>query len=183
MKHMILALAAVTAIAGSLAATDASAQNRNNQNRYDQRQNWDRQEDRWDRREDRWDRREDRWDRREDRRDRRDDNRRWNNNNNGRWNDNRWDNRRYNGYYLGNQWYYGPPQTAYYNRYDYRPGYQSWRRGQRLPSYYNSYVVYDYPRYRLRTPPRGYHWVQSGNDFLLAAIATGLILEVFSNGY
>ena len=95
----------------------------------------------------------------------------------------RWDNHRHNGYYYRNRWYYGPPPSAYYNDPYYRPGYAAWRRGAYLPSYYrsNSYRVYDYGRYRLRPPPRGYYWYRSGDDFLLAAIATGLIFEVISH--
>lgn len=180
MKRFLLAAAAVAAVAGPLAiSTEAAAQGRND--RYDYRDN--RRDDRGDdRREYRDDRRDDRRDyrneRRDDRRDfrdnRRDDRRQYSQS---------WDNRRNNGYYLGNRWYYGPPPVAYYDRYDYRPGYQSWRRGQYLPPAYRGYVVNDYPRYRLRNPPRGYHWVQSGNDYILAAIATGLILEVISNGF
>lgn len=67
------------------------------------------------------------------------------------------------------------------DRRDYRD-YRRWSRGQYLPPAYRGYVVRDYGRYRLRPPPRGYHWVRAGDDYILAAIATGLILEVFS-GY
>jgi Ni/Co efflux regulator RcnB len=53
-------------------------------------------------------------------------------------------------------------------------------RGQRLPSYYrgSQYVVDDWRGHGLRTPPRGYHWVQTGGDYVLVAIATGVILEL-----
>ncbi|MGE3866879.1 MAG: RcnB family protein, partial [Hyphomonadaceae bacterium] len=60
-----------------------------------------------------------------------------------------------------------------------------WRAGYRVPAYYAGprYVVYDYGRYRLRPPPRGYHWVRDDRgDFLLAAIATGIIADVIING-
>ncbi len=33
-------------------------------------------------------------------------------------------------------------------------------------------------QHNLRAPPRGYHWVQSGNDFLLVAITTGIIADI-----
>jgi Ni/Co efflux regulator RcnB len=51
-----------------------------------------------------------------------------------------------------------------------------------MPSYYrsNRYVVNDYNRYGLRAPPRGYHYVRSGNDVVLAAIAGGLITAVIA---
>jgi Ni/Co efflux regulator RcnB len=38
--------------------------------------------------------------------------------------------------------------------------------------------VRDYGYYRLRPPPRGYHWVRADNDYLLVAIATGVILDI-----
>lgn len=171
MKRLILALTAAAAVAGpmAMAASDAMAQD---YGRYDRR------DDRWDRRDDRWDRRHDRWERRDDRRhdrwDRRD--RRWDSRT-------RWDRGYHNGYYYNNRWHYGPPPAAYYGRPSYRPGYYAWRRGAYLPPYYRSrgYVVYDYHRYHLRPPPRGYYWYRDGDDFLLAAVATGLILDVIIN--
>lgn len=63
-------------------------------------------------------------------------------------------------------------------------GYQtrSWSYGQTMPSYYRGqgYVVNDYNRYGLRAPPRGYQYVRSGNDVVLAAIAGGLITAVIA---
>ncbi|MGJ9417813.1 RcnB family protein [Massilia sp. CMS3.1] len=54
-------------------------------------------------------------------------------------------------------------------------------RGQRLPSNYNNrhYVVDNWRSHRLSAPPRGHHWVQVGNDYVLAAVATGLIASIF----
>ena len=40
------------------------------------------------------------------------------------------------------------------------------------------YVVDDWRGHDLHAPPRGYHWVQTGADFVLIAIATGLIAEL-----
>ncbi len=53
-------------------------------------------------------------------------------------------------------------------------------RGQRLPATYHhkQYVVDNWRAHRLSAPPRGYHWVQVGNDYVLAAIATGIIASV-----
>jgi Ni/Co efflux regulator RcnB len=53
-------------------------------------------------------------------------------------------------------------------------------RGGRLPARYRSgpYIVRDWRGHRLSAPPRGYYWVQAGNDFVLAAIATGIIAQV-----
>jgi Ni/Co efflux regulator RcnB len=53
-------------------------------------------------------------------------------------------------------------------------------RGQRLPAEYRHrhYVVNDWRGHQLSAPPRGHHWVQSGGDYLLVAIATGVILQL-----
>jgi Ni/Co efflux regulator RcnB len=61
----------------------------------------------------------------------------------------------------------------------YAYGYR-WRRGERLPYEYRSrsYVVDDWRGHRLRPPPPGHYWVQYGDEYLLVAIATGLITEV-----
>ncbi|MBD8533326.1 MULTISPECIES: RcnB family protein [unclassified Massilia] len=54
------------------------------------------------------------------------------------------------------------------------------RRGQRLSQEYrgNRYVVSDWRNRHLSAPPRGHHWVRAGNDYVLAAIATGVIAQV-----
>ena len=54
------------------------------------------------------------------------------------------------------------------------------RRGQRLPPEYHNrnYVVDDWRGHHLSAPPRGYHWVQTGNDYVLVAIASGLIAQI-----
>jgi Ni/Co efflux regulator RcnB len=56
-------------------------------------------------------------------------------------------------------------------------------RGDRLPSEYRhrSYVVNDWRAHHLSAPPRGYHWVQTGGDFVLVAVATGIILQLLLN--
>jgi len=59
----------------------------------------------------------------------------------------------------------------------------AFRRGGRLPPEYRSrqYVVNDWRGHHLSAPPRGYQWVQTGGDYVLAAIATGVILNVLIN--
>lgn len=54
------------------------------------------------------------------------------------------------------------------------------RRGQRLNQEYrdNRYVVNDWKNRHLSAPPRGQHWVRAGNDYVLAAIATGVITQI-----
>lgn len=162
-KFTIAALAALIA-AGSLAsATGADAQSRydrddrqeQRQDRRDERRDEHRQSDRPDNREDRRDWRQDR---REDRQDYRQQVRAYD----------RWQRaeRRYNA-----------------GRYQAPRGYQyrQWSYGQRLPAYYTrGYVINDYNRYGLRAPPRGYHYVRSGNDVVLAAVAGGLITAVIA---
>lgn len=72
-------------------------------------------------------------------------------------------------------------------RYNSRNGYQMqhhrWIKGQRFEGRYaRNYRVINNPRaYRLRDAPRGYRWVQSGDDVVLIAIASGIIGAVFAN--
>ena len=58
-----------------------------------------------------------------------------------------------------------------------------WRRGGYVPYQYrsNQYVVSDWRGHRLHAPPRGYHWVQVGSDYVLVAIATGIIAQLLIN--
>lgn len=65
---------------------------------------------------------------------------------------------------------------------DYRPGGPRWSRGDRLPPQYRQerYRVTEWRRLGLRQPPRGYHWYRYGdNNYFLAAITTGIIMETF----
>jgi Ni/Co efflux regulator RcnB len=159
MKRLLMtALAAATFAAPLALPTDAAAQHRGRG--HDRDRDWDRDRDRD--RDYRDDRRHHRRGYREGRRDQR-----------------RWDRSRYNGYSYRGQWYYGPPPSHYdYEYVDY--GYRAWRRGDRLPRYYrDSYRHVDYRDYRLRPPPRGYHYVRDDRgDYLLVGIATGVILGV-----
>jgi Ni/Co efflux regulator RcnB len=96
----------------------------------------------------------------------------------------RWDNSHNNGYYVGNTWHYGAPPAHIQRRHDYRPGWQNWRRGQRLPAYYRSHyaVVSDYRAHHLPPPRRGYHYVRDDTgNILLVAVATGLIASIIAN--
>jgi Ni/Co efflux regulator RcnB len=161
MKRITIAAATALMLAGPLATT-ASAQNYVRGNRGDQNDNRDRNDHRGDRN----DNQRGRGDNASDR-----------NGRNHRDN-NRWDNQRNNGYSYNGRWYYGPPQAAHARAY--QPGYRAWRRGDRLPSYYqNSYRQVDYRREHLRAPPRGYRYVQDDRgEYLLVGIATGVILSI-----
>jgi Ni/Co efflux regulator RcnB len=93
-----------------------------------------------------------------------------------------WDQRRYNGYWVGGRWYYGAPAGPAFQTPGYRPGFTPWRRGSFLPPNYQNYVVGEYERFHLRRPPYGYHWVQVGGEFLLVSASTGLIFDIVT-GY
>ncbi len=74
------------------------------------------------------------------------------------------------------------------NQVDTHRGYgpdHNFRIGQRLPAQYHqrNYVVDDWRGHHLRQPPRGYHWVQSGTDYLLVAVATGLIASAIIDSH
>jgi Ni/Co efflux regulator RcnB len=52
-----------------------------------------------------------------------------------------------------------------------------WAKGQRFDRRQaaNYRVINNYRGYRLNAPPRGYQWVQSGNDAVLIALTSGII--------
>lgn len=58
------------------------------------------------------------------------------------------------------------------------PGYR-WRQGER---FYGPppVVIRNYGYYNLAPPPPGYYWVQSGSQFLMIAIASGLIASILT---
>ncbi len=58
-----------------------------------------------------------------------------------------------------------------------------WHRGDRIPDAYrdNRYEVRDWRGHHLHEPPAGYHWVQVNGDYVLAAVATGVIADVLLN--
>jgi Ni/Co efflux regulator RcnB len=72
-------------------------------------------------------------------------------------------------------------------RNDYRSDYRNngnryanqhrWAKGQRFDRRQasNYRVINNYRGYRLNAPPRGYQWVQSGNDAVMIAITSGII--------
>jgi len=83
---------------------------------------------------------------------------------------------------------HAPPRVVYRDRYHYvqrpvvvRRGPPRWARGVRYyePGYGRTYVVNDYYDYGLRRPPSGYYWRRSdAGDYLLVAIATGVITDL-----
>lgn len=68
------------------------------------------------------------------------------------------------------------------------PQHRNWRRGERFDyrQARNYRVVNDWRSYRgrhLYAPPRGYHWVRSGNDAVLVAVAGGVIGAVLAGAF
>lgn len=59
-----------------------------------------------------------------------------------------------------------------------------WVQGYRVPQQYRGpqYVVQDWRGHHLSAPPRGYHWVQYGGDYMLVAIASGVITQLILGG-
>ena len=53
-------------------------------------------------------------------------------------------------------------------------------RGERLPVYYRErgYWVNDWRGHRLSAPPAGYHWVQTGGDYVLVANSSNVIFQI-----
>lgn len=76
-----------------------------------------------------------------------------------------------------------PPRVVYRPAYGPGPGY-GWKVGHRYRDYYRGpiYVVNDYPRYHLRRPPYGHHWIRDDRgNMLLVAVATGIIADYIIN--
>ena len=59
----------------------------------------------------------------------------------------------------------------------------NWHKGDRIPDSYRDrrYEVTDWRAHHLSAPPAGYHWVNVNGDFVLAAIATGVIADMLLN--
>jgi Ni/Co efflux regulator RcnB len=57
-----------------------------------------------------------------------------------------------------------------------------WNKGERFDyrQARNYRVVSNYRQYHLRPAPRGYRWVQSGNDAVLIGITSGIIASVLA---
>jgi Ni/Co efflux regulator RcnB len=100
------------------------------------------------------------------------------------WRGERRDDRHFDGRFEGRDYArerfhggYYPAPRGYYGH--------DWRRGERLPGAYyeRPYVVRDYRDYRLYAPPRGCQWIRVNNDVVLAAIATGVVLDVLHDLY
>lgn len=172
--------------AAMLAASpaDAGRHDRGDDQRYGQRDWNDRDDRHWDRDDRRWDRHERRDERRWERQARRDE-RRWDRHEDRRdWRRDHRDHRDHRGRVVYREVYraptygfrHGPPPRHY--------GPPRWARGYRIHDYgwAPTYVIVDYHRHGLRHPPRGHHWRRDDRgDWLLVAIATGIVVDVILN--
>ncbi len=96
------------------------------------------------------------------------------------WQDDRRDARRDRVRVVYHEFYRQPPR---YHEAPRRYGPPRWARGHRIHEYHwaPTYVIVDYHRYGLRHPPRDHHWRRDDRgDWLLVAIATGIIVDVVS---
>jgi Ni/Co efflux regulator RcnB len=59
-----------------------------------------------------------------------------------------------------------------------------WNNGERMGyNDWNGAQPVDYRQHNLRAPPRGYEWRESNGQYILAAVATGLIASaILANG-
>ncbi|MDE2583587.1 MAG: RcnB family protein [Rhodospirillales bacterium] len=71
----------------------------------------------------------------------------------------------------GSRQYGSPPREAMRHHGD-------WHRGDRFEGH--RYEL-DWRRHHLRPPPRGYVWVNAGGQYLMIAIASGVIADVLLN--
>ena len=62
---------------------------------------------------------------------------------------------------------------------DDRPASHHWKRGQRMGyKDWHSARPIDYRAHHLRHPPKGYEWRERNGQYVLGAIATGLIASI-----
>ena len=73
---------------------------------------------------------------------------------------------------------------AHGDAYSYGARGPQWRRGGRIPDEYRNrqYVVRVWRDHHLLAPPRGYQWGQVGGDYVLVAVASGVIAQLILNG-
>lgn len=58
------------------------------------------------------------------------------------------------------------------------------QKGERLPEEYRHrhYTVENWREHRLSAPPRGYHWVQVGGEYVLVSNSSNIILQISIGG-
>ncbi|MDR6673700.1 RcnB family protein [Xanthomonas sp. 1678] len=60
-------------------------------------------------------------------------------------------------------------------------GWRNHKRGERLALGHRGDRVSDYRKHGLRAPPRGHEWRRVDNQYVLIAVATGIITSVIAN--
>ena len=59
-----------------------------------------------------------------------------------------------------------------------------WRRGERMGySDWSGAQPLDYRHHHLRRPPQGYEWREANGQYVLAAVATGVIASIILNDH
>lgn len=86
------------------------------------------------------------------------------------------------------QWNHNQPRymqghQAY--RHDLPRPHQDWRPGQVVPHQYRgeSYYVNDWRSRDLPPPPHGHRWMNVNGDYVLVAVATGIIASILLGGH
>ncbi len=65
------------------------------------------------------------------------------------------------------------------NNNNHGPSHPNWRKGGHIErNDWNRGSKVDYRSHRLQAPPRGYEWRQVDNNYVLAAVATGVIASI-----
>ncbi len=65
---------------------------------------------------------------------------------------------------------------------DYGAGGHQWHNGDHIgPNDWNGGAQVDWRSHHLRHPPRGYEWRQVNGQYVLAAVATGVIASIILN--
>jgi Ni/Co efflux regulator RcnB len=74
---------------------------------------------------------------------------------------------------------HGPPPHAQNDGRGAGPDHNFYKGGH-LPAQYRTkgYWVEDWRGHRLSAPPAGYHWVQTGGDYVLVQNTTGVIFQI-----
>ncbi|KAF1046824.1 RcnB family protein [Xylophilus sp.] len=59
---------------------------------------------------------------------------------------------------------------------------RDFHKGERLPTEYRNrqHYVDDWRAHGLKAPPKGHRWVQVGSDYVLVAVATGVIASILN---
>ncbi|OTG65197.1 RcnB family protein [Acinetobacter silvestris] len=97
------------------------------------------------------------------------------------------DHRNEHDHHDGQQWDHQPRymQNHQAYRHDLPRPHHEWRRGQTIPSQYrrSDYYIDDWQRYDLPAPPHGHRWLNVNGDYVLVAVATGVIASILLGGH